>query len=37
MIHSTDPKKLNKREGPHEDASIPEIFIFNKPYHPTPR
>ena len=23
MLHSTDPKKLNKKEGPSEDASIP--------------
>jgi hypothetical protein len=23
MIHPTDPKKLNKKEGPNEDASIP--------------
>jgi hypothetical protein len=23
MIHSTDPKKLNRKEGPSEDVSIP--------------
>jgi hypothetical protein len=23
MIHPTDSKKLNKKEGPNEDASIP--------------
>jgi hypothetical protein len=23
MIHLTEPKKLNKKEGPSEDASIP--------------
>jgi hypothetical protein len=23
MIHPTDPKKLNNKEGPSEDASIP--------------
>ena len=23
MLQSTDPKKLNKKEGPSEDASIP--------------
>ena len=23
MIHPTDPKKLNKKEGSSEDASIP--------------
>ena len=23
MIHPTDPKKLNKKEGPSKDASMP--------------